>query len=152
MRVLLDTNILTRSHEPTDNAYKTAVDAVATLRGQGHDLSLVPRNFYEFWVVSTRPAGQNGRGKTADEVTAEFAFLKTHFVVLPDTPAVFPEWEKLVTTYKVMGKPAHDARLVAAMVAHGVTHILTFNDADFRRYAGITPLPPASVAGSPTVP
>ena len=63
-------------------------------------------------MVSTRPAARNGRGKTPDEVAAEFSFLKTHFTVLPDTPAVFPEWgtKTLVTTYKVIGKPAHDAR------------------------------------------
>jgi hypothetical protein len=38
------------------------------------------------------------------------------------------------------------------MLAHGVTHILTFNDADFRRYAGITPLVPAAMVASPGVP
>jgi|SRR5262245_2685867 len=152
MRVLLDTNILTRSHEPADKEYKAAVDAVATLRGQGHDLCVVPQNVYEFWAVSTRPLAQNGRGKTPDEVTAELAFLKTHFTVLPDTPAIFPEWEKLVTTYKVIGKPSHGARLVAARLAHGVMHLLTFNDADFRRYAGITLLPPASVVVSASIP
>lgn len=36
------------------------------------------------------------------------------------------------------GKNAHDARLVAAMVRHGLTHILTFNAQDFSRYRGIT--------------
>jgi hypothetical protein len=44
MRVLLDTNILTRGHEPPDKDHKTAVDAVSTLRAQGHDLYLVPQN------------------------------------------------------------------------------------------------------------
>jgi len=51
-----------------------------------------------------------------------------------------------------MGKPSHDARLVAAMLAHGVTHILTFNDTDFRRYAGITPVVPAAIAAGATIP
>ena len=70
MKVLLDTNILTRSAEPAATDHQTAVDAVASLRTQGHDLCLVPQNYYEFWVVSTRPVAQNGRGKTPDEVTA----------------------------------------------------------------------------------
>lgn len=152
MRVLLDTNILSRLAEPADKDHKVAVDALAALRANGHELCLVPQNLYEFWVVSTRPAAQNGRGKTPDEMTAEFVFLKTHFSILPDTPAVFPEWETPVTTYKVSGKPAHDARLVAAMSAHGVAHLLTFNDADFRRYAGVTPLPPAAVVAGPNMP
>jgi predicted nucleic acid-binding protein len=152
MRVLVDTNILIRLAEPADPDHKTAVDAASALRAQGHEPCLAPQNLYEFWVVSTRPATQNGRGKSPDEVAAEFSFLKTHFTLLPDTPAVLPEWETLVTTYKVIGKPAHDARLVAAMLAHGVTHLLTFNDADFRRYADITPLPPAAVVASAGVP
>jgi predicted nucleic acid-binding protein len=146
MKILLDTNILARLAEPGTPANKTAVDALANLRTQAHELCLVPQNYYEFWVVSTRPLVQNGRGRTPDEVIAEIAVVKPLFKLLPDTPAIFPQWEGLVTTYKVSGKPAHDARLVAAMLTHGVTHILTFNDADFRRFAGITPLVPAGVA------
>jgi predicted nucleic acid-binding protein len=37
----------------------------------------------------------------------------------------------------VSGKPAHDARLVAAMIKHGIVHLLTFNDGDFKRYTEI---------------
>jgi hypothetical protein len=45
-----------------------------------------------------------------------------------------------------MGKPAHDARLVAAMERHGLTHLLTFNLVDFQRYAGLELLDPHQVA------
>ena len=31
------------------------------------------------------------------------------------------------------GTNAYDARLAAAMLTHGVTHLLTFNAKDFRR-------------------
>jgi predicted nucleic acid-binding protein len=137
--------------EPADPRYQAALDATDTLGKQGHILCLVPQNFYEFWVVSTRPVAQNGRGKTPDEVMVEFAFFESHFAVFSDTPAVFDAWKKLMAAYKVSGKPSHDARLVAAMLTHGITHILTFNDQDFRRYAGITPISPASVI-APSVP
>jgi predicted nucleic acid-binding protein len=72
--------------------------------------------------------------------------LRTRFRLLDDTPAILPEWERLVVAHSVLGKNAHDARLVAAMRVHGVTHLLTFNDGDFRRFAGITVLTPASIA------
>jgi hypothetical protein len=39
----------------------------------------------------------------------------------------------------------HDARLVASTLAHGVTHLLTFNATDFRRYPGIVVVPPEDV-------
>lgn len=54
-----------------------------------------------------------------------------------------------MTTHAVSGKNAHDARLVAAMLAHGLTHLLTFNDADFQRFTGITTVTPAAVLAMP---
>ena len=39
--------------------------------------------------------------------------------------------------YRVSGKNAHDARLVAAMVVHEIESILTFNTGDFLRYEEI---------------
>lgn len=49
-------------------------------------------------------------------------------------------------------KQVHDARLVALMQAHGITHILTLNGSDFTRYPGITPVDPASLAPPPPPP
>ena len=47
--------------------------------------------------------------------------------------------------YRVAGKNTHDARLVAAMVVHGVSSILTFNIQDFTRYAEITIFDPRTL-------
>jgi len=46
-----------------------------------------------------------------------------------------------------LGVQVHDAHLVATMLAHNITHILTFNTFDFARYApeGIVAVDPASV-------
>ena len=109
MKILVDTNILVRSADPTDKDYQVAVDAVAALKSQGHKLCLVPQNYYEFWVVSTRPIAQNGRGKSPDEVNAEFAFFQARFTLLNDNQLVFGEWQNLVSVHKVLGKTAHDA-------------------------------------------
>jgi predicted nucleic acid-binding protein len=43
----------------------------------------------------------------------------------------------------VLGTQLYDARLVAAMLAHGIDRILTFNVADFSRY-GVAVLHPAA--------
>jgi len=37
-----------------------------------------------------------------------------------------------------MGVQVHDAKLVASMTVYSVTHLLTFNVDDFKRYSGIT--------------
>lgn len=54
-----------------------------------------------------------------------------------------------MTTHAVGGKNAHDARLVAAMLAHGLTHLLTFNAADFRRFTAVTVADPSGVLATP---
>lgn len=145
MNVLLDSNILSRLAEPGHPMHKDALDATKTLVLQGHTLCIVPQNLYEFWVVITRPLAVNGLGKTATEASAELANLKKLFTLLEDTPSLFSIWEQLVVTNSVLGKNAHDARLVAAMLVHGITHLLTFNDADFRRFNAITVITPAIV-------
>lgn len=71
--------------------------------------------------------------------------LERHFPVLPDNPAVYEKWKALVMTHKVVGVNVHDARLVAAMMVHGVTHILTANVRDFARYPAITVLAPEQI-------
>ena len=38
---------------------------------------------------------------------------------------------------------SHDARLVALMKVHGITHVLTLNPIDFARYAEITAITPS---------
>jgi predicted nucleic acid-binding protein len=153
MKVLLDTNILSRLVEPGHAMHKDALDATKALGVRGHILCIVPQNLYEFWVVCRRPIAVNGLRKTITETTTEFVNLKSLFTLLDDTPALFPTWEQVVIANAVLGKTAHDARIVAAMIIHGITHLLTFNDVDFRRFSGITVLTPAAVlAPSPSPP
>jgi predicted nucleic acid-binding protein len=42
-----------------------------------------------------------------------------------------------VKQHAVSGKSAHDARIVAAMIVHGIERLVTFNVRDFKRYEGI---------------
>jgi predicted nucleic acid-binding protein len=148
MSTLLDTNILTRAAQPSHALHQAAVDAVAELRGQGETLVLVPQNLYEFWVVSTRPVAQNGLGLIPAQAQTELQRLKSLFSILDETPAVFAEWERLISQYQVSGKNAHDAHLVAAMMVHQISRILTFNPSDFQRYQGITVVEPQQVLAS----
>ena len=115
---------------------------------QGKELHIVPQNLIELWVVATRPLEQNGLGMTPASATAELKRLKRMFLLLPDTSAIYPAWEALVIKHQVSGKPAHDARLVAAMQVHGLTAILTFDKSGFSRYPGIQVIHPEEVSAS----
>src|SRR5437879_2734095 len=126
MNVLVDTNILLRSAQPSHTHHSAAVGATKALELRGDICCLVPQGLYEFWAAATRPLAVNGLGLSAAQAATEAATFKSRFILLADTAAILPEWERLVTTYKVLGKNAHDARLVAAMAVHSLTHILTF--------------------------
>ncbi len=149
MIIVCDTNILLRTAEPLHPMHATAVGSTALLRSRGPTLAVFPQGLQELWVVATRPTAVNGLGLSVAEADAEVSRFEREFTLFPDHPATFGEWRGLVVRHAVKGKPAHDARIVAAMCVHAVTHLLTFNDADFRRYPGITVLTPAGVlAGS----
>jgi predicted nucleic acid-binding protein len=142
---LLDTNILLRSADPAHPMNPEAVEAVAALLDAGEAVAIVPQNISEFWNVGTRPADKNGLGLTPAQVDSEVSRLEAALSLRADIPQIYREWRKLVVKHSIVGVNVHDARLVAAMIAHGLSHILTFNDKDFRRYQGITVMTPADV-------
>src|SRR5437879_719574 len=124
MKILVDSNILVRVANVADPQHWLAKDAIAKLLNKKEELCVVPQNFYEFWVVATRPTSVNGLGYTSAQAENELAIFKQEYVLLDEQPGCFAEWEKLVTHHAIIGKNAHDARLVAAMIVHGVTHLL----------------------------
>ncbi len=75
----------------------------------------------------------------------EFARLKSFLTFVPDTPQIYPAWEKLVSQHAVLGRNAHDARIAAAMLVHGVTHLVTYNGGDFKRFPHVTVVTPGEV-------
>ncbi len=149
MTYVVDTNVLLRTFQPTHAMYGAASRSIALLVRQNEKLCILPQSIYECWVVATRPVAMNGLGMTVAQIQVEIASLKKHFSFLPDIPDIYPLWEQLVSRHAVVGKPAHDARIVAAMMAHGVPNLLTFNLSDFTRYPGITPVSPNSIVSPP---
>jgi predicted nucleic acid-binding protein len=151
VRFLLDSNIMLRLSQPSHPHHASARNAVTVLHGKV-SLLTVPQNLIEFYAVATRPSTSNGGlGLSPAAAHGLLSTFETLYPPLPDNAAIFANWKRLILTYGVSGKPSHDARLVAAMKAHGLTHLLTFNLADFRRFEageGITVVDPASVSQS----
>ncbi|MBY0513898.1 MAG: hypothetical protein K2P78_08305 [Gemmataceae bacterium] len=145
---LLDTNVLVRYTSPADPAYTLAGAVVQHLMDTGEDLCVVPQSLYEYWVVATRPAANNGLGQSPAECAANVDRFLGAFHFFPDTQDVFTAWNALVRAHQCRGKVAHDARFVAAMAVHHIDTLLTFNVADFTRYPGITVRDPAAVAAA----
>lgn len=145
---LADSNIWLRLAEPDHPMFATADNALRTLDANLDEVYLVPQVIAEYWRVVTSGGSRRG-GLGWDIARADHAVqqMEHAFTILTDTPAVYGRWRQIVLAASVTGASVFDARLVAAMLAHGLTHLLTFNDDDFRRYApwGIVAVNPNDV-------
>ena len=56
------------------------------------------------------------------------------FNVADDTGNVTQQLLSLLKQYPSGGKQVHDTNIVAAMLANGITHLLTHNVKDFKRF------------------
>ena len=136
---LVDSNLLLRGAQLAHPQFLVADNAVAKLRGRGDIVYACPQNCTEFWAVATRPLSANGLGFTPAEAEIQLAKIEYLFPLLPDIPAIYAEWRRLVTLAGVSGKPTHDARLMAVAIVHGMDNLLTFNTSDFTRFAPFAP-------------
>jgi predicted nucleic acid-binding protein len=123
----------------------TAAQSINLLIRDSKRISVIPQNLIEFWAVATRPESSNGLGLSVGATAQIIAALKTAFELLPDTDAIFNQWEQLVVRHSVSGKQVYDARLVAAMLVHNLTHLLIFNVRDFKRFTEITAVNPQNI-------
>lgn len=99
-----------------------------------------------FWNVCTRPVtAREGFGLSVAEADKRAKLIESRFTFLPDSKKVHDEWRRLIVSYSVEGVSVHDARLVAAMVVHGIKNIISIDAPDFGRYSEITALHPNDV-------
>lgn len=147
MIYLSDTGIILRLVNTNDSLHQIVTQSIQTLEQRGDELVVIPQILVEFWTVATRPINVNGFGMTTESAEVELVKLQKLFHLLPENERIFEEWKRIVVRYKVSGKTTHDARIAAAMVAHGITHILTLNPGDFKRYTEISAITPQEILG-----
>ena len=85
---LLDTNVVLRFSNPSDDQHYLATEAVATLLLQGHECYLTAQILIELWVVATRPVEVNGLGWSVGQTHGVIEQLLNRFPMvdgnLPD--------------------------------------------------------------------
>ncbi len=145
MKIMSDTNIALRLHNEDSPQHSLCVEAVGRLQDAKHALCFCAQALIEYWSVATRPANVNGFGQRPADVLADVTELRNSFALLPEPPDMAERWLALVSRYDVSGRQVHDARLAALMLAHGVTHLLMLNGADFAHYEDIVCVHPSDV-------
>ncbi|MBE9167045.1 PIN domain-containing protein [Pleurocapsales cyanobacterium LEGE 06147] len=146
MFFMADTNILLRFISPSDPNHILVRDVIYSLLKKGEGVCYTSQILGEFWNVCTRPTTtRSGFGLSIEETDQRAQVIERYFIFLPDSAAVHTQWRRLVVDYRVSGVKVLDTRLVAAMIVHGLTHVLTFNISDFTRYSKITAVHPTAI-------
>ena len=138
--ILLDTNIVLRSKQASSQHFKQVTEKLIQLLGEGNKLVICSQVIYEFYVVATRPENSNGLGLSPENAIKEVDNIIGTYIIIDDNNQIFPNWKELVKTFRVSGKTAHDARIVALMQSHGINKLYTLNRSDFKRFETIISL------------
>lgn len=146
MEILIDTGILLRLVIRTDPAHQEIRRSVRLLKARGDKIVALTQNAAEFWNVCTRPASaKGGYGLSIQETEKKLRILERLVEFRADSLVAFQEWKRLVIEHSVSGVQVHDTRLVAAMKVQGITHVLTCNKDDFKRFQNIIAITPGDV-------
>ena len=133
--MFVDTNVLVNARILEAPEHETARARLESAFEAPEPLCISRQVLREYLAVVTRPQTWPvaiARAEALDDVER----LATAFEVLEDGPAVTEWLVSLCRQVSVGGRQIHDANIVATMLAHGERRLLTFNAADFRRFAG----------------
>jgi predicted nucleic acid-binding protein len=131
----VDTNVLVYA-TATSAPFRDRARAALVRLAADEQLSVSRQILREYVAVMTRPQTW-GRALSLAEAMTDAAVFERRFTVLEDGQLVWDQLMDLSRLYSFGGRQVHDANVVATMLAHDERRLLTFNEADFRRF---TPL------------
>jgi predicted nucleic acid-binding protein len=114
--------------------WRPAREALTRFAAAGEALCISRQILREFLAVVTRPQAWAKAITSAEAANAPLS-LAQEFDILEDGPPVWEHLVELCRSFAFSGRQVHD--VVAIMLAHGERRLLTFNAADFARFAGI---------------
>ena len=138
--ILLDTSMILRSKQKSSSHYHFITEKLIEMVSIGEELVVCPQVIYEFYVVATRPIENNGLGLPVETAMKEIRNIISTYSIPGENEMVFQNWHHLITNYHVIGKNAHDARIVAFMISNNINKLYTLNKADFERFSKIIEL------------
>jgi predicted nucleic acid-binding protein len=132
--VFLDTNILIYAKTALSPFHAAAVGKLHALATAGHPLWVSRQIFREYLAAMSRP-GMLTAPVAMPALLADIRSFEAQFLTAEDGPLVTTQLLALLGTIVCQGKQIHDANIVATMLVHGVTGVLTHNVADFSRFS-----------------
>ena len=139
--VFVDTSILVYATVVSAPWHAEAKDALHELRKHGVSLWISRQVLREYAAVVTRPQTFS-LPLSAQAVATDIQTFTTQFHVADESAAVTAQLVQLIQLVAVGGKQIHDANIVATMLVHGVSQLLTHNVDDFARYSSFITVQP----------
>jgi predicted nucleic acid-binding protein len=142
--VFVDTNVLIYARLATSPFHATAVTRLDDLTTSGAELWVSRQTLREYLAAMSRPGTSPSPVPMATLLADVHGFL-LRFQIAEDSASVTSQLESLLTVVPCGGKQVHDANIVATMLTHGITKLLTHNTADFARFSAyitVVPLVP----------
>jgi len=141
--VFVDTNVLVYVSRPSAAQHGVAQAALTRLEGEGSALWVSMQVLREYLAAVTRPQ-LTSPGLPMTTAIADVRRFQAVFDVAEERPGVLDRLLDLLAAHQTSGRQVHDANIVATMLEHGIRRLLTFNVADFRRFARIINIEPLS--------
>ena len=136
----VDTNALVYADQAHSAFHLPARAALGRLEQEGAELWISRQVLREYLATVTRPGPDGVPAMTRAVAAAAVEGFVGAYRIAEDGPHTTARLLDLVRTVPMGGKQVHDANIVATMLEHGITRLLTFNVADFQRFAGLIAL------------
>lgn len=140
----LDTNVLVYAASLRAPLHQRAVEELRKRHESKQDLWISRQVLREYLVTLSR-AQTYSNPRSLQDLAGDVRYFLSHFLVADEGPAVTEKLLELIEQTGTSGKQIHDANIVAAMLVHGVTELLTNNPGDFARYSGVIRVVPLEV-------
>ena len=146
--VFLDTNILVHANVAESPRHRVALETVKQFSEAGVEIWISRQVLREFLAVLTRPQVFL-KPRPVSMIAARVRQFETLFRIAEENAAVTARLLDLLERTPVGGKQVHDANIVATMLSHGVTRLVTENTRDFKRFAGLITVLPLGAVDQP---
>ena len=137
--IFIDTNILIYSTFPDFDSEKhiQSLESLNQLLQSGKPLFVSSQILREYFAISTNGSIFKRPLNRKQAVGKIHEFLK-RFNLLLEKETTIETLMDLIEKYTVSRQKIHDLNIVATMIDHGISHLLTYNKKDFKKINDIS--------------
>ncbi len=135
--IAIDTQILVFAHKASSQWHERASERIAELANTRARWAIPMHCLVEFYANVTHPTYYRPPSTPAQAIDQIDAWLESPSLsLLSEDARTWTVMRTLLSSARIVGKPAYDARIAAVCLQHGVTELWT-NDRDFLKFPAL---------------